>query len=83
MAKKVVYVAEMDTGKFKFVALGKSAAEAEAALAKRWTKHAREYGLEPWNRPGTEDNETMGDYFGMWLRPMEVGVGYMEDEAYE
>jgi hypothetical protein len=39
-----MYVAEMETEHYSFIALGKTRAEAMRALAGGWDKHAAQYG---------------------------------------
>jgi hypothetical protein len=89
MPTAFVYVAEMDTEHYKWVAVGRTAKDAEAALAARWNKHVEDVGRhDPEAKPpswkkgfgGGETSETVGDYYGMWVRRMRVGQGYMEDE---
>lgn len=82
MAKDILWVATMNTGRFDFVALGHTKDEAEEALAKRWNLHAKRYALPRWNQ-GMGQSSTVGEYFGTWIRPMKIGVGYMDDESAE
>lgn len=80
MAKDIVWVAEMETERFSFVGAGKTKAQAEEALVKRWNLHAKNYDLARWNQ-GMGQSPTVGEYYGMWVRPMRLGVGYMDSEA--
>jgi hypothetical protein len=82
MPKDIVWVAEMHTGHFDFIGVGKTQAEAEGALAKRWNLHAKIYELPRWNQ-GMGQSATVGEYFGMWNRPMKMGVGYLDSESEE
>lgn len=80
MAKDIIWVAEMNTPRYQFVGLGKTQDEAEAALAKRWNIHAKRYALNRWNQ-GEGQSATIGEYYGMWNRPMKIGTGYLGDES--
>lgn len=82
MAKDIVWVADMDTRKFHFVGVGKTKDEAEAALAKRWNLHAKNYNLARWNQ-GMGQSATVGEYFGVWNRALKLGSGYLDDESEE
>jgi hypothetical protein len=84
MLKQTVWVAEMHTRKFDFIAVGRTADEAEKALAKRWNKHAKAYDLDRWGHSTQSiDPGTVGEYYGMWVRPMNFGEGYMDGESAE
>jgi len=80
MAKDVVWVAEMHTPHFQFTSVGKTKEEAEEALAKRWNQHAKVNGLHRWNE-GEGQSDTIGEFYGMWNRPLKFGVGYRDDES--
>lgn len=80
MSKDVVWVAEMHTPHFQFTAVGKNKEEAEAGLAKRWNEHAKANNLNRWNQ-GEGDSKTIGEYYGMWNRPLRFGFGYRDDES--
>lgn len=82
MAKDIVWVAQMHTGHYDFIAVGKTKDQAEGALAKRWNLHAKIYELPRWNQ-GMGQSATVGEYFGMWNLPAKLGVGYRDDEAAE
>lgn len=80
MAKDIVWVADMETPNFHFAGLGKTKDEAEEALAKRWNQHAKTYKLPRWNQ-GMGQSPTVGEYFGVYNRPLRMGVGYMDSES--
>lgn len=83
--KKSVWVAEMETESFSWIAVGETAKEAEKALAKRWDEHAevmnRDYGggVPKWNEGFR--STSVGEYYGMWLRELQLGKGYRDSES--
>lgn len=80
MPKDVVWVAEMHTEHYQFTGVGRTKEEAEAALAKRWNLHAKHRNINRWNQ-GMGDSPTVGEYYGMWNRPLKIGEGYMDSES--
>jgi hypothetical protein len=79
MPNDVIWVAQMDTESYTWIALGRTAEEAGKALADRWNRYAKNNSLPSWAK-GWEGS-SVGDFYGMWLRPLKIGSGYMEDES--
>jgi hypothetical protein len=74
----MIWVAQMETQSYTWIALGRFPEEAEKALADRWNRHAKKEGLPSWTEGW--DGSTVGNSYGMWMRQLKIGNGYMEDE---
>lgn len=75
----IVWVAQMSTESFDWIAVGMTARDAAVAMEKRWNEHARQRDLVRWD-DGMGDSKTVGDYYGMWLRPLKLGKGYLDSD---
>jgi len=83
--KPSVWVAEMESERFSWIAVGATPKEAETALAKRWDEHAEmmnryhEGDVPKWNEGF--NGTPVGEYYGMWLRELQLGKGYRDSES--
>lgn len=80
VGRDLVWVAQMSTESFEWIAIGRTAAEAARAMAARWDEHAGQRSLVSWDE-GMGNSHTVGEYYGMWLRPLKIGRGYMDGDS--
>ena len=71
-----MWIAEVDTGHFHFLALGNTAEEAREAFDQAFREHYETYGL---GTPMTDEQydevwpEPAADYFGLWVFEIKPG----------
>jgi hypothetical protein len=82
--KPTVWVAQMESEKISWIGVGATRKEAEAALAKRWNQHAETmnnyHGVNVPDWAEGFDGTPVGEYYGVWVRKMQLGQGYLDDE---
>lgn len=78
----VVYVAEMESERFTWMGIGRTPEEAVAAIGKRWDRQQRDRGGNLfWD--DTDTGESLPEYYGVNVRKMRIGEGYMETDEGE
>jgi len=79
-----LYFAEMNSEKMSWVAFGLTETEARNSMRCRWNQHMRNlYGDNAltWSKWKKEYGQFPDEYYGMWVRKVKTGKGYIDDES--
>lgn len=76
-----VWLAQMESESFSWVGVGATPEEAAAALGRRWDEHALQMdaGIPKWSE--RFGDTPVGEYYGMWVRELQLGKGYRDNEG--
>lgn len=79
--KPSVWVAEMESESFSWIAVGKTPEEAAAALGRRWDKHVLQMdgAIPKWSEGF--NGTPVWEYYAMWVRELQIGKGYRDSEG--